>query len=559
MILSLVFLLACSESSPSAVDTTPDTLDPGADGTAVGDNGETPADTETASDSLADLLTVHDVPSDTADVRDPSDTAISGPLELPLTPQEIPVHIDWALNGTPGLSGVLLQTGLATHNGDLFVTAYFSGTVSVGNLIISADDTSYTHVLGVRVSPKGEVRYLRHLCDGCSGAAGEASDGRIALVSMSKTLVGNPTGPDLIDLTADEAGMAVTIISPDGYVETMRRFAVGPDATVRCVRATQDGGWLVGGHFNELAFENGTTYTVPEPVFWPGQGFIVKLTPNLKVDWVELVKGTAASSVSMLAEWGAGFVAVGDFGGYPLGVVSEFGTSGVTLEALSSDDDPAMDIFITRWSAPGDVLFARRVQHYSNGPRNPTWLDVEGDTLTTRVDSVAKLEVDDELHYRGGYGESGVALSTRWDSVGTLVESVLLPYGANRVPMSPHYAVLSHSIPGDTITWGKEPNTLTFEIPKSTGQQSYETLISGLFHEDGAVGKAGVLGLSYRAGQVPPYIQAVSPQPDGTFLAVLYGSASIVFEPEAEPPTVLDNDGYERLIFAKIRLGELGL
>ncbi|GMV40568.1 MAG: hypothetical protein AMXMBFR64_22840 [Myxococcales bacterium] len=473
-------------------------------------------------------------------------------VELPVTPERVAIGIDWALQSTPGSNGVLASTSLSLADGDLLVGGAFAGEVTVGDVTVSTDDVTYLHHMAVRVRPDGTLRFARHVCDGCLGVAAEASDGRIGVAASGKALVGNPGTPDVIDRSEETVGAAFTVMSPEGLVLDMRRFAEGPALEVRAVLPLDDGGWLIGGHLAQQAtFKDGTVIDVPAEVFYPGRGFIARLRPDLSVQWVEPIAGTAASSVNMLASHGAGFVAVGDFGGYPLGVEAVFGgEAGPTLEAKSSDDDPAMDLFVAAWAGPGDVTLARRVQHYG-WLRAPTWLNLDAGGVTVGLEGAVEFVVEDgELSC--GYGGDGT-LDVRFSWGGAFLGAKTLPPRARPWPGGGWWSN-TQTWAGGTWTLGEPPASLTFDAPPQTDDADSTSWVLARWTPGGQLVRAGQLVAWHTKWMTSPFLAGASPQPDGSWLLALNGHASLTLD--APTPIVLDNTGYERFVFLRVRFEE---
>lgn len=529
---------------------------------------EVPGDLDTA--DVADATTTdtavapdaRDAVAPDADSADATDAAVAdtalADVPLPTTAERAHVAIPWALHSTAGSNGVLTATTLALADGGLLVGATFADTVTLGEHTITASDAIYRHQLAVRVDPDGDVRFARHLCDGCLGlAAAEAPDGRIAVARVGTTLVANPDDPDgasVIDASTDEPACAITLVDPDSGAVTAARSFGACMGEIRALTPLPDGGWLLGGHLTAAAFEDGTAFTVPDTIFYPGQAFIARLGPDLTLAWVERVGGAAASSVSMLAPLGdTGFVTVGDFGGWPRHVTADFGADPPTaLVAVSSDDDPAYDLFVARYNGPDDLAFARRVVHYG-WERQPSWLTASpADGVAFRMDLVDTFELRDGDPDFGYGGQDSARLRFALD--GALLGVEPLPPGAVRWPGAAAWATSRQTAAG-TTTVGEGPDALTFDTPAEADGVATHGLLLAHWRDDGALARAGLLRVERAADQfdvVAPH--GVAPQPDGSWLIYLSAAADLTLRPDVGDATPLARSGYERVIFLRAEL-----
>lgn len=472
-------------------------------------------------------------------------------VPLPGTPERRDVALSWTLESTAGEGGVHTQATLPLADGDLLVMATFSGSVRLGATVIEGTAERYFHHLAVRVRPDGTLRFARRVCDGCVGAAVEAPDGRIGTVTVASRLIASPGTPEELDLSSAKPGCALTVLTPDGAVQAMRRFGSCESAGLRAVAPAPDGGWFVGGHVRSASFDDGTVIDVPQDVFYPGRAFVAKLRADLSTEWVEPITGTAGSTVSMLAPWGDGVVAVGDFGGYPIGATAEFGRAPVVLEAVSSDDDPAMDVFVAAWTAPGRLAFARRVQHYGS-ERQATWLHASAAGFDFRLDGVGELTLrDGELFF--GYGGAD-SVRLRFDAAGAFAGADAMPARAVPWPGARAWSTAWQAPGGTRTTLGTTPGALVFDTPASTGFANSAGWLLAHWKPEGTLGRAGQLVGEAPPDRSVPTLHGAAPQRDGAWLLYLSGSGALTLRPDAGAPATLEGSTYERMVFVGVRL-----
>lgn len=539
----LLVVAACGDDRHGAVT---DTLAPDASDTA---------DSAGPGDDVADAVPLDATP-DTADATPDAAVLPAG------APVRANVALSWAIQSDAGSQGVQLQSTLPMPDGDLIAIASFAGTVTFGGHSLSSPDEATAGLFVTRVTPLGEVRYLAPLCVGCWFPRGlPTSDGAVLLVGAfapTTTLAWGTAGE--LTLTSEEGAFGAIVLAEDGTVTRGVTLGTG-NVEVRALSRGPGGGYLFGGFLGEATFADGTTTVVQDGVFYPGQAFVARLDADLAVLGVERVTGTAASNVNMLVPDGDGWIAVGDFGGYPLGVDAVFGagTPGeARLEAVSSDDDPAMDVFVARWSAPGEVAYARRVRNYTNGPRQPTFLrrTPAGD-VETLIAGASALGPEGE-HYRNvePFPERYRYALARFDGAGALVGGqALFSQQVVPIPGVAGYVGTSVSWGGSTIILEDATETLTFDVPEDTPELESSGIAVAQWRADGGLARAGLVWMTTPSSRWPLSLQASAPQPDGSALVVLHGSAPVSLDGGVGDAVALDpGAGYERLVFARVAL-----
>lgn len=426
-----------------------------------------------------------------------------------------PVRAVWALQSTAGAGGVLTQATLARRSGAMVVSAVFSGTVTFGDHTLSTDEQGHRHQLLAEVRPDGAVGFARHVCDLCLGVLAEGPGGQLA------------------SLRGGESAAFVRL-TDYGAIAARSEPALGPGWTVTALTGRPEGGWLAGGSMPA------------EEAFYPGRAFIAGLSADGTVEWVERIEGTAGSQTTMVAPSAEGFVAVGDFGGYPLGVTADFAGGAAVLEALSSDDDPAYDLFVARWQAPGALSWARRIQHYQNGPRNPTELDVSADQIAFRLDGAGELE-EEEGEYGAGYGDGDRSLRITLDAQGVPSDLLPLPYGAQPVPDRSAHLSLRR-------VWREEGFRATpagphFPRGATLGEQDVVRHVLSEWTDRGEFVRAGAVDLHVPRDRYPLALHAAAPQTDGSLLVYWNGATPVAIPADGVD---LHSTGFERLVFARL-------
>ncbi|TNF32921.1 MAG: hypothetical protein EP329_09050 [Deltaproteobacteria bacterium] len=553
-LLLLVLVAACSDPAGSRVDASVDTSD---------DALQSAADTVDGDDALADAAI------DAGDDAAPNDTGL-GPAP---DPEERPTALAWAIQsdqssgasvGWPAVAGL--------PDGGVVVVATFDGTVTFGGREIVASDERYAHALLTRVTPDGDVAALTWLCDRCIGYGTAPvlplADGNLALASVvDGEVVLAPGTAGEQRLTTDGPQLLVAVLTPDGAPVRARLVASTPHSgEVRALAETADGGVVIAGNAQALAVPDGPAFPEEEGWGYPGRAFVLGVDGALDVRFAEQLGGAAGSTINQVRVVGDALFAVGDFGGYPLGVASVFGAGTAeeaALESVSSDDDPAMDIFVARWDvgavAEGRPRFAwaRRIAHYSNGPRPATFIRGDGaDGIELRIDGADGVEPDDagELRTVPAYGSHGylVARVSRDGDV-----SAALDVPSPIVPAPGGFMSVASWWSGSVVEPAGDAGP-SFPIPESTSGAdgvNWSGVVLGSWRADGALVAAGLLLQRLPGSYYPLSLQAAVPQADGAAILVLHGSAPLTLVPSAGEAVELTREpGYERLVVVRARL-----
>jgi|GEM_PF-2888923 len=542
-----------------------------------------------ATDTFGDDTAAADVAQDTsaADAAEP-DTALAdatsdaagdtvavdtglGPAP---TPEERPLAIAWAIQSdqTEGAS-LLYPAVVALPDGGFVAMATFDGTVTFGEREVVSDDEKYTHTLFTRVTPEGEVAALRWVCDNC-GAYSDASiavlpSGELAFVSVADgEVVLDPGGDAELTLdTGDEPALLVTVLTQDGALARARLVAELPGwGEIRALIATPDGGLVAAGNTQGLVVPDGPAFGPEDGWHYPGRAFVLGADADLNVTFAEQASGDAGSDVTLLHLDGDALYAIGDFGGYPLHVpmVLGAGTDGeVTLEAVSSDDDPAMDIFVSRWDLAAltdgrpRLEWARRLSHYSNGPRPGTFARSDGaGGVLFRIVGADGVEPDDDgqIDTVPAYGSENHLLAR------ASAEGEVSAVATVSSPLSPAWdGFLSAETwwSGREVAVGGDDGPV-FEVPEATTGPDgvkWSGTVLGRWRADGALLAAGMLLQRTKSSGYPLTIRSALPQDDGSVILVMHGSPTVTLVPSEGDEVLVSRDpGYERLVVTRLRL-----
>lgn len=516
------------------------------------------------------------VDTDSADIDsvDTTDSAADTPLE-PITPEESELEMDWALqsrHSPESWFGWPVATEL--EDGSLLLAGLANGVVELGeHRVDTSTDDPYAHGVSARITPAGQVVDLRRLCVRClSGSSPILAlpDDRFALASAVDGEVVLAPGARSERTVQATNQLLVAIFGADGELERhalVARFGQGKEVTA--LAPTPNGGFAIGGAADALSIDSGPSFVGDEGWHYPGRAFLVVVDADLRPRYAELLGGDAGSIITMLHVMGDALHAVGDFGGYPLGVSAIFNKdleSAVTLESVSSDDDPAMDLFVARFTLPSlaaespptrpGIAWARRIAHYQNGPRQPTWLRATDTGVEFRVDRADTLETDGEHYALPRPDDHWTSAVLRVSTDGLVTRT----FAANGpvVPL-PDGGYLSVASAWSGVTYrpaGDEGPS--FSVPPST------TGVDGLDHQghvlarwrrDGALLVAGQLIASTSSSYSRPTLQHLVPQPDGSALLVFHGSAPVTLVPSrGEPLELAREPNYERIIVLRARL-----
>lgn len=536
--------------------------------------------------ACADTPHSHDVPDLVDVVPDASDTTTDtdtrpdledfGPVE----PHEGPLEVAWALQSDHSPSSWFgWPTVTPLSDGSLIVAGLVNRVVSFGGhtLDTQAEDP-YTNAVAAKLTTGGEVVDLRRLCERClTGTTPLLAlpGGRYAFASTvhGEVVLAPDTGTPRI-VNADHE-LLVVIVGADGGVEDHALVArVDQGASPQAMTLTSDGGLAIGGSAWSLAIDNGPTFEAQGGWHYPGRAFLVVLDAELRPRHAELLGGEAGSTIAMLHAEGDALYAVGDFGGYPLGVATTFDTgleTALTLESVSSDDDPAMDLFVARWTLPEPSLdapttrpridWAKRLAHYQNGPRQPTWLRASEGGVEFRVDGAGRLETDGAHFALPRPDEYWTSVVVRMSADGEATQSLVARGNVEPLPDGGYLSVASHW-PGSTYE-PAGPSGPRFTVPAATdgpdGVTPYGHVLAR-WRSDGALLAAGQLIAESPSSYSSPTVQHLVPQSDGAAYLVLHGAAPVTFVSSsgARLP-LLREANYERVIVLRVdlRLGGL--
>lgn len=539
-------------SGPDSADTA-DSADTSSPDTAGPDSGDTTTDTSISDSS-------------------PADTDLG-----PVDPAVVPVVIDWAIqtHHSPE-SWFGWPTFTRLSDGNLLLAGQANRVVEFGERELDlGEGDAYSHSVAARVTPTGEVVDLRELCNRClSGTTPliPLSGGRYAFASaVDGEIVLAPGSAEEVVLQADHQ-LLVAVIGADGGLEKHALVArLGQSGETSAIAATADGGLVIGGSAWGLSVDGGPSFEVEEGWHYPGRAFLVVVDSELRTRYAEQLGGKAGSTIAMIQVSGRDLVTVGDFGGYPLGVESTFHTGSgesLTLTSVSSDDDPAMDLFVARWTLPElaaeaptarpEVQWARRFANYQNGPRTPTWIrGTEAGGVEFRVDGAGSLVPDGQGQWalpRPDDYWTSVVLRVSADgepTLGFVANGNVEPLdGGGYLSVAASWAGSTYRPLGD--------DGPSFEVPASTtgpdGVTRYGYIVAK-WRSDGALIAAGMVVAESPTDSWLISLQGLVPQTDGSAFLIFHGSAATTFVTPDGARLALDREpNYERLVILDVVL-----
>ena len=250
----------------------------------------------------------------------------------------------------------------------------------------------------------------------------------------------------------------------------------------------------------------------------------------------------------------AGVAAIGGFGGYPIGVQAVFaeGTpEATTLTAVSSDDDPAMDIWVARWSAPGQLAWAQRIRSYGNPTPADAWAKLE-DSGSFQATFAGEAVESDPLHegqlYLRPAGHRAFT-TVRFDASGIAHGS------AHPLGLAIYQGGYPYAVGVDLLAAGESRELspeVTLTVPSSTADAETSAIGLGTWNTSGQLLHGGALQLRVPGGTWPLSLQAVTVSP-GSALVYLNGSPTVALVPDEGEIVELVSDGYERIVVAHLR------
>jgi len=503
------------------------------------------------------------------DDTDVDDTALPevDDTAVPTGPER-PSAIDWAIQSeAPEGVSVGYPSTLALADGGLVVAATFDGPVSFGGRELTSDDARYTHALFTRVTPDGEVAALTRLCDRCLQARTplrELADGQVAFASfVDGDVVLAPGSAAEARFTAARE-LLVAVVTRDGELVRWARVARMPGyGSAEAIALGPDGGLVIAGSCQGLTLEGGPTFLEEEGWHYPGRAFLVGVDAALAPRFGEQLGGAAGSTIGLAHLDGDTLFTVGDFGGYPLGVASVFGVgqdAAVALPSVSSDDDPAMDIFVARWRLPGAgerrprLVGVQRIAHYSNGPRPATWIrGAPGGGVELRVEGVEVIVADDGGHFRAPHPDRWRDAIVRVSPAGAA--SVVASQPAPLAPAPGGFVSLTSGWAGAVLAPSEDGPTFLVPADDVAAGLGWGGLLLATWDADARLVGAGLILERHARGHYALNAHALVPQADGSALVLLHGAAPVALVPDVGGARHLDRDlGFERLVVVRIRL-----
>lgn len=471
--------------------------------------------------------------------------------------QRVATQVLWALETTPGSHGAQPLLTVRLPNGAVLVVASVSGTFGVASRTVVVDEIPYVHTAVWVVNPDGTVPFLRHLADGVYPSAGAVmADGSVVLAGrMAVNAVVAPGAADQIVLNAP-AGAAVVRLNATGTALGAATLGAGVIEPL-VVSPAPNGEVWVGGQ-QSATFANGLVGADPDGGS-VSRGFVATLSAQLAVSQVALLGGNAESAVRMLAPSGSGYVAVGDFGGYPPGAQTVFapGTaSEVSLAGVSSDDDPALDVFVARYVDPGALAFARRIRSYANNRRPVTWLGELAPSRFTFLlrDAAGLVEEGDQFAVTHELARAD--LCATFDAQGQYVGGIRAAQPLGPWPGGSGWLGASVEPAPTVLTLGEGTATLEVGVAATAGALNH-AWVGSQWHADGRLQRAGALEMRVPEGANPLTMTRAVAQADGSFLVVLSGEAEVTLLPAAGNPVTLPQSvGYERFVFVRVLLAD---
>ncbi len=569
---AVLILAACSGSADTSTDT--DTPDLSSD-TAAPEPELPPVDVATP-DVAPDTHDTHDTPD--TDVEPEVDT---GPTTAPF---ERGVGLDWAIQSTTGQIERPVAIGLA--DGGLAFVAHFSGTVTLGAYTVTASAESRTHTLFGRVDANGEVTALTRLCDRCAGLGQltltELPFGKVGFAAVSEgEVVVNP-GSDAETRRVATYDLFVGVISTEGRLNRWA-FLGSFDGwgEVGALAALPGEGLVIAGSGYDLSLNDapGLDASVPEADERVSRAFIVGVSSDLVPTFAERFGGSAWSGIHLLHATGDSLVAVGDFGGWStMSALFGVGLENQTeLDVVSATEDPANDLFMSRWSMPESrgrlaLGWVKRIAHRSDGPRESTWIrsldmDSHDGGFEFRLERAATLVPDGTGQFQT---ESPSAYDTRLvvrvdgDGAATALVSTIAA-----IQPRPHEDDLLVEGASDGYLSASDPSTdattlrliaeggPAFTIPEAESPTglTWEGIVIARWLANGSPFEAGLLPIGRPKNLFTPDLRGAFPQADGSVLLLLWGSSPLTFAPTDGAPVTLENSAaIGRVVVARVRL-----
>lgn len=316
---------------------------------------------------------------------------------------------------TPESEGTVYLQSFGVHrDGEVVLVLDAAGEVGLGGRSIAIGSDPGTHLLLARLSPDGEVRELSRLLEAESGAMRlvPLADGDLLALGFTRgTYEIRPDSPEAIRGQTEDAQVFLARLDREGRPRWIRPMQ--GTLEVRAVLLRRDGRLLLAGHAAErlvLAGRGGPQEIAARArADYPGHGVILTLGAEGFLEAFELIDGDAGSTIASIAEGTDGTLAfAGSFGGFPNGLRAELhggAPDQAVLTNVSSDDDPALDLFFGALGPDDRVRFFERMPSYNNGPARLEVLPRDDGEWLLSIESGSVLvlgegEPNEQVHHR---------------------------------------------------------------------------------------------------------------------------------------------------------------
>ncbi len=206
--------------------------------------------------------------------------------------------VEWAKN-IGGSSDDSIRSVAEASDGGYIVGGYFySDSIQVGDVTITNSNSGWPDGLIIKYSNSGEVEWAKSFggssYDQITSVASTSDGGAIAggYFNIDSIQVGNET-------LTNNGGYDGLIIkySSTGEVEWAKNIGGSSSDYINSVAITNDGDYIVGGHFNgNLEIEN------EELAATEADGFLIKLFGDGEIEWIRQIKGGKDEEVNSVVQ-----------------------------------------------------------------------------------------------------------------------------------------------------------------------------------------------------------------------------------------------------------------
>ena len=255
-------------------------------------------------------------------------------------------EVEWA-KSIGGGNNDYINSVASTIDGGIVVGGYFQNSIQVGNETLTSNGG--TDGLIIKYASNGEVEWAESI-------RGSSADSVKSVVATSDGgyIVGGyfnnsiQVGNETLINNGSSDGLIIKYAS-NGEVEWAKSIGGSRSEGINSVVETSDGDYIVGGYFASSEIQVGDQILTSNG---SDIGLIIKYTSNGEVEWAKsIVTGSSSGGISSVTESGDGGVVVGGI----------FNNSEIQVENKTLINNGASDGLIIKYASNGNVVWAKGI------------------------------------------------------------------------------------------------------------------------------------------------------------------------------------------------------